>query len=118
MSYDSGEAKDVKKAKKQAKVLEDRFKRGMQKICQDVECRYVLAQFFDEAKVFHPDRAIPTPDHVFEHGRDSGMRQAGLWWMTHALLHDPEIIGKLQQDTDSPLKAMTEEDERRTSSSE
>lgn len=81
MSYDSGDKKAVKKAKKVQKVLDEQFKRGIELICNDPDARYVISRFFDETNIFHPDRIIQTPDHSFEHGRDAGMRQAGLWYL-------------------------------------
>lgn len=101
--YDSTNPKHVKKAKKTAKVIEDRLANGILKICNDRDCRAVLARFFDEAGIFRDTPQIPTPDHAFEHGRNAGRRSMGLWWLEQTLLQDVDIIGKLRADEFSPL---------------
>lgn len=108
MTYDSSNKKHVKDAKKQQKILEERFKNGMEKICSNPETRYVLDAFFQEVGVFHDEPMFQTPDHVFEHGRSAGKRSAGLWWLKQALLHDPDIIGKLEADKNDPVHIYTE----------
>lgn len=106
--YDAGNPKDVKQAKKLQALLDERFENGMRKICNDVEIRAVLSRFFDEAGIFRDEPSVPTPDFAFEHGRNSGRRSAGLWWLEQALLHDPDIIGKLKADEDSPIRVKQE----------
>lgn len=106
--YDAGNPKDVKQAKKQQALLDERFENGMRKICNDVEIRTVLSRFFDEAAIFHDEPRIEGHDSTYEHGRNAGRRSMGNWWLTKALLHDPDIIGKLKADEDSPIRVKQE----------
>ena len=109
---DIGNPKDVKSAKKIQKLIDERFSNGMRKICDDVEIRCVLDAFFKEVGVFHDEPMIPTPDFAYEHGRNAGKKGAGLWWLEQALLHDPDIIGKMKADEDSPIRVKKQKTER------
>jgi hypothetical protein len=97
--YNSDDPKKVKKAKQDARFLEDKKRRGILHICENSDARYVLSLFFEEARIWHADSKIQTPDHVFEHGREAGLRQAGLWWLTNTLLYDPELVSKINSDS-------------------
>lgn len=103
MSYDSSDHKKVKDAKSLAYHLNEREANGIAKICNDPDCRYVLAQFLEQSLIFH-SAFNPNPT---EHAFNEGHRNAGLWWLNKALLHDPEIMGKIQADKDSIEKAKT-----------
>ena len=112
-SYDAGNTKDVKKAKAISKILSERERNGILKICNDHETRYVLARFFEEMGVFRDTYVTDARDDA----RNSGFKSAGLWWLTKALLHDPEIIAKLQTDDGSLLKGEQNNDDEPTSDS-
>lgn len=99
-NYDAGNRAHVKKAKHTQKILENRFRNGILKICNDDEIRYVMAQFFDVCGPFRDHYATDSRDHA----RNAGWAGAGLWFLQNLLLHDPEIVRKLQEDEDSPLK--------------
>jgi hypothetical protein len=103
--YDSGDPKDVAKAKRDRKFLDNRIRNAIVKMGQDPDIRYLLATFLEEARVFAPTfTPIPT-----QHAFNDGFRSAGLFWVQKVLLHDPTLINKLQTDEDSPLKAGTNE---------
>lgn len=99
--YDSGDPKAVKKAKQRAYHLDEREANGIAKICNDPDCRFVLSNFFDMAKLFSANFHPNPTDHAF----NEGYRNAGLYWLNKALLHDPEIMRKIQADKDSNQKA-------------
>lgn len=98
-TYDNSDPKQVKSAKQLAKILRNREKNGIIKICNDPEIRYVLSQFFDATGVFRDTFSQVPTQHAF----NDGQRNAGLWWLTKVLLHDPAIISKLQADDGSPI---------------
>ena len=100
MSYDSGNKAQVKSARKRAKYLEGKMHNGFVKICNDPETRYVLGMFLDQAHVF-ADCFHPNPT---DHAYNDGFRNAGLWWLNGALLHDPDIMGKLKRDDELEKK--------------
>lgn len=103
--YDAGNPAHVKNAKRDRMIAENKFSNGMIKICNDPETRHVMAAFLEEARVFQSCFTdIPT-----QHGYNEGFRNGGLWWLNKALLHDPDIIGKLQRDDDSPVASSQEE---------
>lgn len=98
--YDAGDNKQVKKAKQVSRVLKDRMKRGLLKMAEDKDIRYVLSTFLNDAGVFRPTFSqVPT-----QHAYNDGFRNGGLWWVTNLLLHDPAIISKLQTDDGSALR--------------
>lgn len=98
-TYNSGENKDVKKAKGLSKILREKERNGLLKICHDDDCRYVLGQFLELAGVFRDNFVVePRQD-----AHNAGFRSAGLWWLSRVLLHDKDIIGKLQSDDGSPV---------------
>jgi len=101
--YDSSNIKHVKKAKKRAKLIEEKMARGMVKICEDKDIRFVINAFFDEVGIFRDEPRVETPDYIYEHGRNAGLKSAGNWWLTQALLNDREIISKLEQDKEENL---------------
>ena len=96
MSYNTSEPKDVKNAKARAYHLDEREANGISKICNDPDCRFVLSNFFDLAKLFSANFHPNPTDHAF----NEGYRNAGLYWLNKALLHDPQIMVKIQQDKD------------------
>ena len=96
MTYDSSNPKDVKNAKARAYHLDEREANGIAKICSDPDCRFVLSNFFDMAKLFSANFHPNPTDHAF----NEGYRNAGLYWLNKALLHDPQIMVKIQQDKD------------------
>lgn len=98
-TYDNSDPKQVKSAKQLAKILRNREKNGIIKICNDPEIRYVLGLFLNEVGVFRDTYLTDGRDDA----RNSGFRSAGLWWLTRVLLHDPAIISKLQADDGSPI---------------
>lgn len=110
--YNHGDKGQTKKARQLERILRERFHNGIAKMCNDRDIRYVLASFLSEFGAFRDDPQIPTPDFMFEHGRASGRRSAGLWLMQQLLLCDPAIMSKLQQDDDSPLKKEEPHDDR------
>lgn len=99
--YDSTDPKQVKKAKRDARILQERMRNGILKMVADRDIRYVLAQYLDTAGVF---RSVfhPTPT---QHAFNEGQRNSGLWWVQQGLLHAPNFLDTLQNDDDSPLKA-------------
>lgn len=104
--YDAGDTKQVKKAKQSARILKDRMKRGLLKMAEDKDIRYVLSTFLHDAGVFRPTFSqVPT-----QHAYNDGFRNGGLWWVTNLLLHDPQIISKLQTDDGSALKQEQSDD--------
>lgn len=112
MTYNTGDPKEVNKARQKAYAMDERMANGFAKICNDPDCRFVLASFLDQARVFH-SAFNPNPT---EHAFNEGFRNGGLWFLNNALLHDPLIVGKMQADKDSPLKAEGDHD-RHTSTS-
>lgn len=97
--YDAGDNKSVKKAKRESRILKDRMKNGILKMAADKDIRFVLASFLNDAGVFRQTFSqVPT-----QHAYNDGFRNGGLWWITNLLLHDPEIISKLQTDDGSAL---------------
>jgi hypothetical protein len=108
MTYDSSDPKQVKDAKRKAAHLDLRLKNGIAKICNDAETRYALAVFLEIAGPFRDTYVTESRDDA----RNSGWKAAGLWWLSNALLHDPAIIGKMQADTDTPLKITGTENDR------
>lgn len=109
--YDSTDAKQVKNAKRDAKILENKKRNGLLKIMNDPDCRYALASFLSDAKVFQPAFSEKPTQHAF----NEGFRNAGLWWMTELLLADPTSIARLHTDHDSPLKVENNDDGRSSS---
>ncbi len=111
MAYDSSDPKDVKNAKARAHHLMEREANGIIKICQDPDSRYVLSNFLETARVFQPcfDQ-VPT-----QHAYNEGFRNAALFWLNKALLHDPQIMVKIQQDKDRNKKE-NDDDGRSTDS--
>lgn len=101
MSYDSGNSKDVKDAKRRAYHLNEREANGFLKICNDPDCRHVLARFLEDANIFHSAFNANATDHAY----NEGFRNAGLWWLNKALLHDSGIMGKIQSDKELSEKA-------------
>ena len=101
MSYDAGNPDKVKDAQRDAYHLTQRETNGILKICNDRDCRYVLAQFLEQSLVFANAFHSNATDHAF----NEGFRNGGLWWLNKALLHDPEIMRKIQADKDSNQKA-------------
>jgi len=101
MSYDAGDPKNVKDAKRKAYHLNEKIQNGIAKICNDPECRLVLAAFLDEANIFQTNFNSNATDHAY----NEGFRSAGLWWLGKALLHDGQIMGKIQTDKDLTDKA-------------
>ena len=112
MGYDAGNEKDVQNADDRAYHLNEREANGFAKICNDPDCRFVLAQFFDQSLLFH-SAFNPNPT---EHAYNEGYRNQGLWWLNKALLHDPQIMSKIQADKERTQKA-EEQHDRRTSTS-
>jgi hypothetical protein len=104
--YDAGDPKKVQAAKRKAKSVDERMQRGIMRICQDDDCRYVLNQFFNIAGPFRDTYVSDGRDDA----RNQGWKAAGLWWLNNALLHDPQIIAKMQSDEDSPLTVEMEND--------
>lgn len=96
--YNSGDKVQVKEARQKAAALGDRFAKGMQKITNDPECRFVLKAFLDIAKPMSDTYMRESRDHAHA----AGWAGAGWWWMQNALLHDPHFIGKLQTDDGLP----------------
>lgn len=105
-TYDAGSTEDVRKAKRTAKILDNRERNGILKMTDDPEIRYVLSAFLDFAGPFRDTYVSDARDDA----RNSGIRSAGLWWLSKLLLHDPEILRKLEQDDDSPLKGRIDDD--------
>ena len=101
--YNAGDPKAVKAAKRKAYNMDEKMLNGITKICNDPDTRYVLAQFWEQARIFHSNFNSNPTDHAF----NEGFRSAGLWWMNNALLHEPGILAKMQTDKDSPLQAVT-----------
>lgn len=92
--YDSSDPKQVKKARQKAYAIDERMNNGIAKICNDPDCRFVLAAFFEEANMFHSNfNANPT-----QHAFNEGFRSSGLWWLTKALLNDKNILSKMEHD--------------------
>lgn len=108
--YDSSDPKQVKEAKRTRIILEKRVREGFQKICADRDCRYVLGQFLELAGAFRDTYVTNQRDDA----RNQGWRAAGLWWLSQALLHDVDIVRKLQTDEDSPLNPPKVEQNDRT----
>ena len=106
MTYDAGDPKAVNKAKQKAYAMDERLANGFIKMCGDPDTRFVLAAFLDQAKCFN-DAFVPDP---YSHAHNAGWKSAGLWFLNNALLHDPQIVGKMQADKDSPLKAESTHD--------
>lgn len=109
--YDAGNPGDVKKAKRQRYLSEAKFDRGIEKICQDPDILNVLNHFFDVAGIFRDEPQIVTPDFVYEHGRNQGKKSAGLWWLSHLLLRDPNIVAKLEENKDLPNIVNSDDDD-------
>jgi len=106
--YDHTDPKQVKDAKKVVKILENRMRNGLLKIAGDHEIRYVIAQFLAMAKPYGDVfSTIPT-----QHAFNDGFRNAGNWWLSNLLLHDPQILHKLMNDQDSPMKVEKDDDGR------
>lgn len=101
MSYDAGNPDDVKDAKTLAHILKQREQNGFAKICADSDCRFVLAKFFEHTLIFNNAFHSNPTDHAF----NEGTRNAGLWWLNKALLHDGDIMSKIQADKDMNQKA-------------
>lgn len=112
MSYNAGNHDDVKDGKSLAKILELRERNGIVKICNDPDCRYALAQFLEAAKVFSNAFNSNPTDHAF----NEGFRNAGLYWLNKALLHDADIMSKIQADKDSTQKLGKKDDNGNSSS--
>lgn len=106
MGYDAGDIKAVKDAKQRAYHLDEREANGFAKICNDPDCRYVLAAFLEQSLIFH-SAFNPNPT---EHAYNEGYRNQGLWWLNKALLHEPSIMSKIQADKDANQKAETQHD--------
>ena len=113
MTSDAGNPKNVQNAKDRAYHLDEREANGILKICNDHDCRFVLATFLEQANLFH-SAFNPNPT---EHAYNEGFRNAGLWWMNKALLHDPQIMGKIQADKARNRKAEEEHDRRNSDTS-
>lgn len=113
MGYDAGNEKDVQNADDRAYHLTEREANGITKICNDPDCRYVLAQFLEQALVFH-NAFNPNPT---EHAYNEGFRNGGLWWLNKALLHDPQIMSKIQTDKELNRKAEKTNDRRNSNTS-
>ncbi|MDX9690542.1 MAG: hypothetical protein RBT70_08820 [Alphaproteobacteria bacterium] len=111
MAYDSSNPEAVKDAKRKAYHLNEREANGIAKICNDPDCRFVLASFLEQANIFHT-AFNPNPS---EHAFNEGYRNAGLWWLNKALLHDKEIMAKIQADKDFNQKAGNYDDDRNDS---
>lgn len=111
MAYDSSDPEKVKDAKRLAYHLNEREANGFAKICNDPDCRYVLSMFLEQANIFHSAFHSNPTDHAF----NEGYRNAGLWWMNKALLHDGEIMAKIQADKDSNQKIGNNDDDRNDS---
>lgn len=94
MTYDSGDPKEVKKAKQRASSIDEKLANGFVKICSDPETRLVLSNFLETARVF----TTAFHNNPTEHAYNEGYRNAGLWFLTNALLHDSDIVSKMQQD--------------------
>lgn len=101
MGYDAGDSKSVKDAKRRAYHLNERLANGFSKICNDPDCRYVLATFLEQSNVFHTAFHSNPTDHAY----NEGFRNGGLWWLNNALLQDKEIMGKIQADKELTEKA-------------
>jgi hypothetical protein len=114
MTYDAGDPKAVNKARQKAYSIDERLANGFTKMCDDPDCRFVLAAFLDQARVFHSNFHSNPTDHAF----NEGFRNGGLWFLNNALLHDPLIVGKMQADKDSPLKAEGTHDRHGSTSSD
>lgn len=111
--YDSTSPKQVKAAKRDAKILGNKLRNGLIKIMDDPDTRHLLATFLHEAKVFAPTFSPDPHQHAF----NEGFRNSGLWWVTKLLLADPASIARLVTDQDSPMKVENNDDGRGTSSS-
>lgn len=114
MGYDSSNPDDVKDAKNRAYHLDEREHNGFAKICNDPDCRFVLANFLEQARVFSNAFNSNATDHAF----NEGFRNAGLYWLNKALLHDPQIMSKIQSDKDRNKKAGKEHDNGNSGSSD
>lgn len=114
MAYDASNPEDVKDAKHRAYHLNEREHNGFVKICNDPDCRLVLDNFFEMARVFSNAFNSNPTDHAY----NEGFRNAGLYWLNKALLHDPNIMSKIQADKDSNRKAGKEHDNGIDTSSE
>jgi len=113
MAYDNSNPEDVRNAKDRAYHLNEREANGIAKICNDPDCRYVLAQFLESAGIFHTNfNAVPT-----EHAFNEGFRNGGLWWLNKALLHDTQIMSKIQADKELNRKAEEDYDRRDSNTS-
>lgn len=110
MGYDASNPKDVQNAKDRAYHLNEREANGISKICNDPDCRFVLNMFLEQSLVF-ANAFNPNPT---EHAYNEGFRNGGLWWLTKALLHDPQIMSRIQADKE--LNRKTEEDYDRRNS--
>lgn len=106
MAYDSSNPDDVKDAKNRAYHLNEREHNGFVKICNDPDTRFVLDIFLEQARVFSNAFNSNPTDHAF----NEGFRNAGLYWLNKALLHDPQIMSKIQADKDKNQKAGKEHD--------
>ena len=112
MSYNSGDKESVKDADRRAYHLREREHNGIVKICNDPDCRYVLAQFLEQGLVFNSAFNSNPTDHAY----NEGFRNGALWWLNKALLHDPQIMGKIQTDKDLNKKTGKEYDNGSSSS--
>lgn len=114
MSYNAGNPDDVKDADRRAYHLREREANGIAKICNDSDCRYVLAQFLEQGLVFgNAFHSNPT-DHAY----NEGFRNGALWWLNKALLHDPQIMSKIQADKELNQKSGKNNDDRNSSISD
>lgn len=97
--YDASNPKHVKNAKQKRAHLNQRFRNGIIKIINDDDCRHVLNEFLQMTGPFR-DTYVTDPR---DDARNSGLRTAGLWWITNGLLHDKDFISKIQADDGSPI---------------
>lgn len=114
MTYDASNPKDVENAKERAYHLDEREHNALVKMCNDADIRHVLNTFFEQSLIFH-SAFNPNPTDA---AYNEGFRNGGLWWLNKALLHDPQIMSKIQSDKDRNQKAETDNDRSSSTSGE
>lgn len=114
MTYDASNPDHVKDAKRRAYHLNEREHNAFVKMCNDPDLRYLLNTFIEHANVFHSTFNQNPSEHAF----NEGFRNGGLWWLNKALLHDRDILSKIQSDKDATQREENNDHRNERSTSE